>query len=51
MINLSNKSYTFKKGEKVAQMLIQRVEHVTINEVEDLDNTERGNNGFGSSGI
>lgn len=50
MINLSDKEYTFKKGEKVAQMLIQKVEKIQIEEVENLYDTERGEKGFGSSG-
>jgi dUTP pyrophosphatase len=49
--NLSNKPYTFKKGTKVAQMLIQPVEQKQILEVEELDETERGEGGFGSSGL
>jgi dUTP pyrophosphatase len=50
MINLSNESYTFKVGEKVAQMLIQKIEHPTFIETEQLSDTTRGAAGFGSSG-
>lgn len=48
--NLSKHSYTFDKGTKVAQMLIQAVEQKQIMEVEKLDDTTRGEGGFGSTG-
>jgi dUTP pyrophosphatase len=50
MINLSNKEFVFEAGDRVAQMLIQKIEQVTFEETEDLGETERGNTGFGSSG-
>lgn len=39
------------RGEKIAQLVIQRVERVALLEVDDLDSTARGENGFGSSGV
>ena len=39
------------RGEKIAQLVIQRVEHATLIEVEDLDETARGDQGFGSTGV
>lgn len=50
VINLSEESYTFEKGHKVAQMLIQKVESPTFEEVEELSDTSRGEGGFGSTG-
>jgi dUTP pyrophosphatase len=52
MVNLSKEPYVFKKGQKVAQMLIQPVEMAEIVDVGDgdLDNTARGAGGFGSTG-
>jgi dUTP pyrophosphatase len=50
MFNTGKEPYTFKKGEKVAQMIIQRKEVVQIEEVDELDDTQRSNKGFGSSG-
>ncbi|OHB15278.1 MAG: deoxyuridine 5'-triphosphate nucleotidohydrolase [Candidatus Zambryskibacteria bacterium RIFOXYC1_FULL_39_10] len=50
VINLSKESYTFEKGHKVMQMLIQKVEYVDIEEVENLSEAERGEHGFGSTG-
>lgn len=49
--NLSDKAYEIKKGDKIAQMLIQKVECPTIEEVDELDETERGGGGFGSTGL
>lgn len=40
-----------ERGEKVAQLVIQRVETAHITEVEGLDTTERGHGGFGSTGV
>ena len=50
IVNLSNEIHKFKKGDKVAQMLIQEVSVPHLEEVEELDETERGDKGFGSSG-
>lgn len=50
MINLSNKEYVFEKGDKVAQVLIQKVEQATFEVADELSDTERGVTGFGSSG-
>lgn len=50
LINLSQESYLFERGHKMAQMLIQKIEHVDIKIVDSLDDTERGENRFGSSG-
>lgn len=50
MINLSRTPYTFEKGDKVAQLLIQKVEHARFEIVDELSETERGETGFGSSG-
>jgi dUTP pyrophosphatase len=48
--NLSNQDYTIEKSTKVAQMLIQPVEQKEISEVTELNQTERGSGGFGSTG-
>jgi dUTP pyrophosphatase len=50
MINLSEGDYTFEKGHKVAQMIIQKKEFVDFEEVTELSDTVRGEGGFGSTG-
>lgn len=50
LMNLSNESFKFEKGHKIAQLLIQKVEHIEFEEVAELNDTSRGENGFGSTG-
>ncbi len=50
MINLSNETYTFEVGDKITQILIQRIEQFEIEEVEELSKADRGVKGFGSTG-
>ncbi len=50
VLNLGDKAYTFEKGHKVLQMLVQKVKHVEIEEVEELSDSDRGEKGFGSTG-
>ena len=49
--NLSEEPYLVTKGTKIAQLLIQPVEQRTIVEVDTLDETTRGEGGFGSTGL
>ena len=51
MHNLSDKSYRVEAGTRIAQMLIQPVEQKEIMEVKELDDTGRGQGGFGSTGV
>ncbi|MDT0642140.1 dUTP diphosphatase [Zunongwangia sp. F363] len=50
LVNLSNEEYTIKDGERVAQMVIAKHEHITWEEVDVLGETSRGEGGFGSTG-
>lgn len=50
IMNLSDKSFKFEKGHKIAQLLIQKVESVEFEEVEELGYSNRGDKGFGSTG-
>lgn len=50
LYNFSDTPYTIKKGDKVAQMLIQKIEHVSFSEAEELSDTSRGEGGWGSTG-
>lgn len=50
MINLSNEPQTIEVGERVAQIVIAPVEQASFVRVETLDETERGEGGFGSTG-
>ena len=50
LANLSDEPQTIAKGQKAAQMLVQKIEHVSIEEVAELADSERGGKGWGSSG-
>ena len=50
LINLGEKNFEIKKGQKIAQMLIQKIEHPEIEIVEFLSESGRGESGFGSTG-
>lgn len=51
LVNLSDRAFVIEPGERIAQMVIARHEHVEWDEVEVLDETERGVGGFGSTGL
>ncbi|MFZ4516973.1 MAG: dUTP diphosphatase [Microthrixaceae bacterium] len=42
--------FEVRRGERIAQLVIQAVEHVAFLEVDELDDTERGEGGFGHTG-
>jgi len=50
LVNLSDQPFEVVPGERIAQMVIARHEHVEWEEVDQLDATERGTGGFGSTG-
>ena len=49
--NFGVSPYTIEKGKKIAQLLIQPILHPSIEEVQELDSTLRGEGGFGSTGL
>lgn len=51
LINLSDKPFVIEAGERIAQMVIARHEHVEFCLVEELDKTERGEGGYGHTGV
>jgi dUTP pyrophosphatase len=50
VINLGPRPYTFHRGDRVAQMIINRVHQAELLEVEHLDETRRNTGGFGHTG-
>lgn len=50
LINLSNVDYEIQEGDRIAQLVIAKYEKVEVKNVEVLDETVRGEGGFGSSG-
>ena len=51
LINLSNTMQTVRHGDRIAQMIIAQVERAELIEVEALNETARGNGGFGHTGV
>mgnify|MGYP003964304815 CR=1 FL=1 len=50
MINLGKEEYQIKKGDRICQMIISRHEDLEVMEVDELDETNRGDSRFASSG-
>lgn len=50
LYNLGTEAYWINEGDKIAQLVIQPIADCEMVEVEGLDQTERGDNGFGSTG-
>lgn len=50
LINLSNEDFVIDKGDRIAQLIFVKYEKADFVEVNSLDNTERGQGGFGHTG-
>lgn len=50
LINLGDETVTLERGDRIAQLLLQRVGRASVVAVDDLDASDRGAGGFGSSG-
>ena len=50
LINLSAENVTIQNGDRIAQMVFQKVEKAVLLEVETINDTERGAGGFGHTG-
>tara|TARA_B100001564_G_scaffold68774_1_gene54402 strand:- start:268 stop:738 length:471 start_codon:yes stop_codon:yes gene_type:complete len=51
LINHSNKDFEILRGMRIAQMVISKIEQFNLIPVDELDTTDRGKDGFGSTGI
>ncbi|EKD46494.1 MAG: hypothetical protein ACD_67C00215G0005 [uncultured bacterium] len=51
LINLSKEDFKIEKGQKIAQVIFQKIETPEIEEVEELEKTNRGDGVFGSTGL
>ena len=49
-INLSSEAYTIEPGDRVAQLMLMPAYTMSLLETDDLDKTDRGEGGFGSTG-
>ena len=51
LVNLSSEDFTVNDGERIAQMVIERHEQGEFIVVDELDETERGEGGYGHTGV
>ncbi len=51
LINLCNSPYTVRRGDRIAQLVIARVTYAEIRVVSQIDDSDRGEGGFGHTGI
>lgn len=51
VFNLGTDLFKIKKGDRIAQLILEKIEHAPVLEVDELTSTERGTNGFGSTGV
>jgi dUTP pyrophosphatase len=51
LVNLSNEDFTINNGERIAQLVIAKHERAQWEQVEILSDTDRGEGGFGSTGV
>ncbi len=51
LVNLSNEDFIIEDGERIAQLVVAQCEQAKFKLVEQLDQTERGSGGFGSTGV
>jgi len=50
LVNLGQSAFTINRGERIAQLVLAPVTQLAWEEVDELDETERGEGGFGSTG-
>jgi dUTP pyrophosphatase len=51
LVNLSDQDFVIERGERVAQLILARHEHIEWEDADTLSGTERGAGGFGSTGV
>lgn len=51
LFNFSDEDFEVKKGERIAQLIIEKIAMPVLKEVENLEETDRGEGGFGSTGL
>lgn len=51
LVNLSNEDFTIENGERIAQLVLAKHERAQWQQVDQLSSTDRGEGGFGSTGV
>jgi len=51
LINWGSEPFTVRRGDRIAQIVPVRIPTISLTEVENLETTDRGDGGFGSTGV
>lgn len=51
LFNLSDEDFVVSKGDRIAQLILEKIAYTSIVQVDKLDDTVRGQGGFGSTGV
>lgn len=51
LFNHSDVNFEVKRGDRIAQLILEKISMADVEETEQLDDTERGADGFGSTGV
>ncbi|WBW50685.1 dUTP diphosphatase [Peptoniphilus equinus] len=51
LVNLSNEPFTIHSGDRIGQIVLAQVEHITFEKTESLSETSRSDGGFGHTGL
>ena len=51
LVNMGQEAFTIERGDRIAQMVVACYERVEVERVDELGETERGGDGFGSTGV
>lgn len=51
LFNFGDQDFEIKRGDRIAQLICERIENTEVKEASDLEDTDRGAGGFGSTGV
>ena len=51
LVNMGQEAFTIERGDRIAQMVVASYERMEVERVDELGETERGGDGFGSTGV
>lgn len=51
LFNHASEDFAIKRGDRIAQLILEKIEYPEVQEVSEIDETERGAGGFGSTGV
>ena len=51
VFNFGEEEFKVERGDRIAQLIVEKIEEVRVREVQVLEETERGEGGYGSTGV